>query len=53
MQVDGAVFDLPEDVAKDLLSKPTRPGDVIDVPKQSHLVGTASKAADGGTATSF
>ncbi len=34
VQVDGAVFDLPEDVAKDLLSKPTRPGDVIDVPKQ-------------------
>ncbi|KAH8966435.1 hypothetical protein BDL97_03G025500 [Sphagnum fallax] len=33
-KVDGAVFDLPEDVAKDLLSKPTRPGDLIDVPKQ-------------------
>ncbi|CAK9872779.1 unnamed protein product [Sphagnum jensenii] len=33
-KVDGAVFDLPEDVVKDLLSKPTRPGDLIDVPKQ-------------------
>jgi hypothetical protein len=32
VQMDGAVFDLPEDVAKELLSKPTRPGDVLDVP---------------------
>lgn len=30
-KADGAVFDLPEDVAKELLSKPTRSGEVIDV----------------------
>ncbi|KAL3694990.1 hypothetical protein R1sor_008641 [Riccia sorocarpa] len=31
--VEGAVFDLPEDVAKELLNKPRDPGDVIDIPK--------------------
>ncbi len=33
-QVAGAVFDLPEDIAKELLSKPLPPGDVIDAPKK-------------------
>ncbi|KAL2632790.1 hypothetical protein R1flu_004269 [Riccia fluitans] len=31
--VEGAVFDLPEDVAKELLTKPRDPGDIIDIPK--------------------
>ncbi|KAJ7184010.1 hypothetical protein O6H91_Y539700 [Diphasiastrum complanatum] len=30
--VEGAVFDLPEDVAKELLTKQMNPGDSIDVP---------------------
>ncbi|CAM6007903.1 unnamed protein product [Sphagnum balticum] len=33
-KVAGAVFDLPEDIAKELLSKPLPPGDVIDAPKK-------------------
>ncbi|BBN05938.1 ATP-dependent RNA helicase DDX21 [Marchantia polymorpha subsp. ruderalis] len=31
--IEGAVFDLPEDVAKELLTKPRDAGDLIDVPK--------------------
>jgi ATP-dependent RNA helicase DDX21 len=61
--VDGAVFDLPEDVAKELLSKPTRPGDVLDVPhklprlqmdelrSRSDMYGRFSQ--DGGRQRSF
>jgi hypothetical protein len=33
-QIDGAVFDLPEEIAKELLKKPTSAGDVIDIPKK-------------------
>ncbi len=51
-QVAGAVFDLPEDIAKELLSKPLPPGDVIDAPKKvfsilcsscTHLIQTSSE----------
>ncbi|CAM6129401.1 unnamed protein product [Calypogeia fissa] len=31
--VEGAVFDLPEDIAKELLQKPRDEGDIIDIPK--------------------
>ncbi|CAM6036249.1 unnamed protein product [Sphagnum compactum] len=33
-QMAGAVFDLPSDVAKELLSKPVPPGDSIDIAKK-------------------